>query len=46
MRLNMMYQMTNSVWLKEYIDILPDNNHLFEGAFEILDYQKKNINCT
>jgi hypothetical protein len=37
MRLNMMYQMTNSVLLKDYIDILPDNNHLFEGRL-ILDY--------
>lgn len=23
---------------KEYIELLPDNNHLFDGAFEILDY--------
>ncbi|WP_366184934.1 YjjG family noncanonical pyrimidine nucleotidase [Flavobacterium ovatum] len=24
----------------QYIEILPDHNHLFEGAFEILDYLK------
>ncbi|AWG21363.1 noncanonical pyrimidine nucleotidase, YjjG family [Flavobacterium faecale] len=24
----------------QYIDILPDHNHLFDGAFEILDYLK------
>ncbi|MGA9637940.1 YjjG family noncanonical pyrimidine nucleotidase [Flavobacterium sp.] len=24
----------------QYIDILPENNHLFDGAFEILDYLK------
>ncbi|WP_413999355.1 YjjG family noncanonical pyrimidine nucleotidase [Flavobacterium sp. W1B] len=23
---------------KEYIELLPENNHLFDGAFEILDY--------
>lgn len=26
---------------QQYIDLLPDNNHLFEGAFEILDYLKE-----
>jgi YjjG family noncanonical pyrimidine nucleotidase len=25
---------------QDYIDLLPDNNHLFDGAFEILDYLK------
>jgi YjjG family noncanonical pyrimidine nucleotidase len=25
---------------QEYIDLLPENNHLFEGTFEILDYLK------
>ena len=24
----------------QYIDLLPDNNHLFDGAFEVLDYLK------
>jgi YjjG family noncanonical pyrimidine nucleotidase len=23
---------------QEYIELLPDNNHLFDGAFEVLDY--------
>ena len=27
---------------EEYIDLLPDNNHLFDGAFEILDYLNEN----
>lgn len=27
---------------QDYIDLLPDNNHLFDGAFEILDYLKEN----
>jgi putative hydrolase of the HAD superfamily len=31
---------TIAVIAQEYIDLLPDNNHLFEGAFEILDYLK------
>ncbi|NGY37336.1 noncanonical pyrimidine nucleotidase, YjjG family [Flavobacterium sp. XN-5] len=26
----------------EYIHLLPDNNHLFDGTFEILDYLNKN----
>ncbi|MBU0941890.1 MAG: YjjG family noncanonical pyrimidine nucleotidase [Bacteroidetes bacterium] len=29
-----------AVLAQDYIDLLPDNNHLFEGAFEILDYLK------
>jgi putative hydrolase of the HAD superfamily len=27
---------------QEYINLLPDNNHLFDGAFEILDYLNEN----
>jgi len=27
---------------QEYIQLLPDNNHLFDGTFEILDYLNKN----
>lgn len=27
---------------QEYIDLLPDNNHLFDGAFEVLDYLNSN----
>lgn len=27
---------------QKYIDLLPENNHLFDGAFEILDYLNKN----
>lgn len=30
-----------AVIAQDYIDMLPDNNHLFEGAFEILDYLKE-----
>jgi len=33
-----------AVIAQEYIDLLPDNNHLFEGAFEILDYLKNKYN--
>lgn len=29
-----------AVIAQDYIDLLPDNNHLFDGAFEILDYLK------
>jgi YjjG family noncanonical pyrimidine nucleotidase len=29
---------------EEYIQFLPDNNHLFDGAFEILDYLKPKYN--
>jgi putative hydrolase of the HAD superfamily len=28
----------------QYIDILPEHNHLFDGAFEILDYLKSKYN--
>lgn len=30
-----------AVIAQDYIDLLPDNNHLFDGAFEILDYLKQ-----
>ncbi|MBG6109953.1 putative hydrolase of the HAD superfamily [Flavobacterium sp. CG_9.10] len=26
---------------QEYIDLLPENNHLFDGTFEVLDYLKQ-----
>jgi YjjG family noncanonical pyrimidine nucleotidase len=29
---------------EEYIQYLPDNNHLFDGAFEVLDYLNQNYN--
>ena len=29
-----------------YIDFLPDNNHLFEGTIELLDlFKRQNTNC-
>jgi YjjG family noncanonical pyrimidine nucleotidase len=29
---------------QEYIQLLPDNNHLFDGTFEVLDYLNKDYN--
>jgi FMN phosphatase YigB (HAD superfamily) len=29
---------------EEYIRFLPENNHLFDGAFELLDYLKPKYN--
>jgi putative hydrolase of the HAD superfamily len=31
-------------YTQEYTDLLPDNNHLFDGTFEVLDYLNKDYN--
>jgi putative hydrolase of the HAD superfamily len=33
-----------AILAKEYIQFLPDNNHLFEGTFQLLDYLKPKYN--